>query len=150
MATLKAINNFTSQKNIAVAGVSRNKKKFGNAIYRELRERGYKLYPVNPKLDEYDGSKCYRSISELPGEITAIVINTKPGITKNLVDEATAKGIKHIWLQQGSADKETIIKARKSETNIITRQCIIMFAEPVKGGHKFHKRINKFFGLYPK
>ena len=58
MATLEAINNFTSQKNIAVAGVSRKKQKFGNAIYKELTKRGYNVYPVNPNLDEYKGKTC--------------------------------------------------------------------------------------------
>ncbi len=108
MATIEAINNFTSQKNIAVAGVSRKKQKFGNAIYKELIKRGYNVYPVNPNLNEYEGKICYKDINSLPDEVTGIVINTKPETTKKLIKEAEAKGIKNIWLQQGSADKETI------------------------------------------
>ena len=36
MNDLKAIKEFLDQKNIAVAGVSRTKHKFGNAIFKEL------------------------------------------------------------------------------------------------------------------
>ncbi|MEZ5195637.1 MAG: hypothetical protein R2764_04350 [Bacteroidales bacterium] len=39
MTTLQSINAFTAQKNIAVAGVSRKKQKFGNAIYKELKKK---------------------------------------------------------------------------------------------------------------
>jgi len=150
MATLKSINEFVSQKNIAVAGVSRKKQKFGNTIFAELTKKGYNVYPVNPDLDEYDGKKCFKEIASLPKNVSAIVINTKPTISKVLVEEAVLKGIRNIWLQQGSADKETIALTGKSNSNIITKECIIMYAEPVNGFHKFHRWLKKSFGNYPK
>lgn len=150
MITQQSINDFLSQKNIAVAGVSRKKQKFGNAIYKELDKKGYTLYPINPNMEEYNGVKCYSDINSLPEDISGIVLNTKPEITKKLVEQAENKGIKHIWLQQGSADKETINLAEKSDSNIISKQCVIMFAGSAKGIHGFHKWINKSFGLLPK
>lgn len=149
MATLEAINNFTSQKNIAVAGVSRKKQKFGNTIYKELTKRGYNVYPVNPKLEEYEGQTCYKDINSLPDEVTGIVINTKPETTKKLIKEAETKGIKNIWLQQGSADKETITEVTSSDSNIITKECIMMFGDSVKGIHGFHRWLKKSFGKFP-
>ena len=149
MTTLKSIEEFMSQKNIAIAGVSRKKQKFGNAIYKEMVKKGFNVFPVNPNLDEYEGEKCYKDISSLPDEVTGIVINTKPDITKDLIKEAESKGIKHIWLQQGSADKETIEGTRKSTSNIICKECVIMYAKPVKSFHAFHKWLKKSFGKYP-
>ena len=84
MSTLQSINEFMTQKNIAVAGVSRKKQKFGNAIYKELKKKGYKLYPLNPNMETYDDEKCYPDIASLPDEVTAIVLNTKPEISKKL------------------------------------------------------------------
>lgn len=150
MTTIKSVNDFMAQKNIAIVGVSRKKQKFGNAIYKELEKKGFALYPVNPNMEEYNGKKCYPDIASLPTDVTAIVINTKPDNTKKLIEEADKKGIKHIWLQQGSADKETIELSEKSVSNIISKQCVIMFAAPAKGIHGFHKWINKTFGILPK
>ncbi len=150
MTTMQSVNEFLAQKNIAIAGVSRKKQKFGNTIFKEFEKKGYTLYPVNPNMEEYNGRKCYPDIASLPADVTGIVLNTKPAITKNLVKEAENKGIKHIWLQQGSADKETIKLAGESDSNIICKQCVIMFADPAKGIHGFHKWINKMFGLLPK
>lgn len=150
MSTQQSINEFMVQKKIAIAGVSRKKQKFGNAIYKELKKKGYKLYPLNPNMETYDDEKCYPDIASLPDDVTAIVLNTKPAISKKLIEEASQKGINHIWLQQGSADKETIEFAEKSENNIISKQCVIMFADPANGIHGFHKWINKTFGLLPK
>lgn len=150
MTTLQSIEAFTAQKNIAVAGVSRKKQKFGNAIYKEMAKKGYNVYPVNPNLKEYDGKKCYKDIASLPEEVTAIIINTKTETTKELVAEAKGKGIKHLWLQQGAADKETLNNLPDNGTNFITKECIMMFAGEVKGIHGFHKWLKKSFGSYPK
>lgn len=150
MSTLKAIEAFTAQKDIAVAGVSHKKQKFGNAIYKELKKKGYNVYPVNMGLDEYEEEKCYKSITSLLDNVTAIVINTKPETTKSLIVEAKNKGIKNIWLQQGSADKETINNLPDNGTNIISKECILMFAGEAKGIHSFHKWLKKSFGTFPK
>jgi uncharacterized protein len=149
MNDLKAIKTFLQQKNIAVAGVSRTKHKFGNAIFKDLEKKGYNLYPVNPNLEEYEGKKCYKNIDALPNEVTGIVINTKPSVTSKLIKEAEAKGIKNIWLQQGSADKPTIAETSGSQSNIVSGQCILMFNEPVKGIHGFHRWMKKSFGKFP-
>ncbi len=149
MGNLNAINEFMGQANIAVAGVSRTKNKFGNTIFKELAKKGVNVFPVNPNLEEFEGVKCFKSIQSLPPEVTGIVLNTKPAITEILIREAEQKGIKHIWLQQGSADKKTILANNKSESNIISGQCILMFTEPVKGIHGFHRWLKKSFGKFP-
>jgi len=58
MTTKKSIEEFMSQKNIAIAGVSRKKQKFGNAIYKEMVKKGFNVFSVNPNLDEYEGKEC--------------------------------------------------------------------------------------------
>jgi predicted CoA-binding protein len=149
MTTLQSINAFLQQQNLAVAGISRKKQKFGNAIYKELSKKGHTVFPVNPNLDEYQGQKCFRSIAALPVDVTGLVINTKPETTKILLKEARAKGIKWIWLQQGSADKEMLKQIDTGDETIICNQCILMFAEPVKGIHGFHRWISKTFHKLP-
>ena len=115
-----------------------------------MEKKGYTLFPVNPNLEEYNGSKCYPDVDALPDEVSGMVINTKPEVTKKLLDKAIKNEIKHIWLQQGSADKETIELSKQSDANVISKQCVIMFADPAKGIHGFHKWVNKTFGMLPK
>lgn len=149
MKSLKTIEGFMQQKNIAVAGVSRNKHKFGNTIFHELVKKGYRVYPVNPNMVEFEGEKCFTDIASLPAEVSGIVINTKPEISKKLVQDAQSRGIKYIWLQQGSADKSTVKDLQLADPGIIGNQCILMFAEPVKGMHGFHRWIKKTFHQLP-
>jgi len=149
-ASLDDTRKFMAQKNIAIAGVSRNEKKFGNAIFKELKSKGYKLFPLHSEMELFQGQSCYKDVASLPEEVSALIICTKPENTFDLVKAASEKGIQNIWLQQGAQNDEAIIFAREKDINIIHRQCVLMFAEPVKSIHNFHRSINKFFGAYPK
>lgn len=65
------IDYFFNAKNIAVVGASRNPKKFGHIIFRNLIE---KAYPVNPNAQEILGKKCYASIKDIKGPVDLVVI----------------------------------------------------------------------------
>ncbi len=65
MITKASVENFLSQKNIAVVGVSRNTKNFGNTIYRSLKKKGYNVYPINPNAEKIEGDKCYPDLHSL-------------------------------------------------------------------------------------
>lgn len=147
--TLEKINQFFESKQFAVVGVSENKRKFGGTIFKEFIKAGYNTLPVNPNLQEFEGHKCYTSVSNLPNETEAVVVVTKPEQTINIVKEVANKGIKNIWLQQGAENEEAIKFAEENNLNIIYKKCAIMFANP-KGIHGFHAFLSKLFRTYPK
>ncbi len=150
MTSLSTIHSFLEPKKMAVAGVSRDPKKFGRRVYEHLKDAGFKLYPVNPNMDELDGSVCYKSINELPGEVDRVFIVTPPEQTAVCVRQSLDKGIRNIWIQQRSDTSEALDMIKDQDVNLIHNKCIFMFAEPVKGGHAFHRFLSKLFGSYPK
>lgn len=52
-------------------------------------------------------------------------------------------------MQQGSESKNAIDLCVKNGINVIAGECIMMYAEPVKSIHSFHRWINKLVGRYP-
>jgi predicted CoA-binding protein len=150
MTTLSSIQSFLAPKELAIAGVSRNPKKFGRQVYEHLKANGYKLYPVNPNMDSLDGAECYKSILDLPGHVDRIFIVTPMEQTAVSVRQSLDRGIRNIWIQQRSETAETLEMLKDQEVNLIHNKCIFMFAEPVKGAHAFHRFLNRLFGSYPK
>jgi len=150
MVTKAQIDEFYSHSDIAIIGVSRNPKKFGYMVYKELKNKGYKVVPVNSNADTIDEAVCYKSIDALPAEVTAAVVLTPKKGTLEPVQQLVQKGIKQIWLQQHSDTPEAKDFAMKNGVNLIYGQCIFMFSEPVVGFHKFHKTLKKLFGGLPK
>lgn len=149
MTTLKQINDFIESQPIAMVGVSRNPKKFGYAAYKELKDKGMKIVPVNPMTDEIMGEKCYRNVSTLPSDVKGIIILTKKAQTAAVIREAREKGIRQIWIQQMAESPEAMKELAGTDINFITKECILMHYK-ANGIHKFHRTIKKIFGRLPK
>lgn len=149
MVSIKQINEFIESQPIALVGVSRNPKKFGYAAYKELKDKGMKIVPVNPETDEIMGEKTYRNVTSLPSEVKGIIILTKKSKTASVVKEAREKGIRQIWIQQMADSPEALEVLKGSDINFITGECILMHYK-ANGIHKFHGKLKKFFGKFPK
>ena len=135
-------------RTIAVVGVSRKKIKFGVSAFRELKKRGYEVYPVHHSMDKLDGVKCYRSVINLPLVPDCVLITVKPEAALEVVEQVVAKGIRMIWFQQGADFTEAIARASQAGLNVVSSRCILMYADPVTGFHRFHRFLNQLFGKY--
>ena len=91
---------------IALIGASNDRNKYGNKIYRDLRNKGYNVTPINPKEEKIEGDRAYTSIeemNELP-DIANFVV--PPPVAIKIAQNITNLGIKHLWFQPGSESKE--------------------------------------------
>lgn len=150
MVTKKQIEDFLSLKTLAVIGVSRDDKKFGNAIYRELKRKNYCVYPVHKELETYEGDACYKDLKSLPYIPDGLVVSANKQKALDIVKEAHQAGIKNIWLLLMSDSKEAVEYCTGNGINLIYKQCMFMHLEPVDSIHKFHRFVKKLFGRMPK
>lgn len=144
-----AVYDFLSQRSLAVVGVSRSGKKFGNTIYRELKARGYKLFPIHPEAETVEGDPSYRSFAELPEKVGGVVICVPPVRTEEVLHRAFEAGITRVWIQQGAESYAALRFCEKGGMSAVHGQCILMFAEPVVSFHRFHRWVWKLIGKYP-
>ena len=149
MTTLKEIQDFLQPKKLAIAGASRNPKKFGGTVITELSKRGYELFPVHPSAESINGITCYPSIAALPEGVDHLFITTRKSQTTGLVEQATDHGMRMIWIQQYSETPEALKIAEGKGIPVISGKCIFMFSEPVSGPHAFHRWFSKIIGRYP-
>jgi len=145
MTSQRSVDAFLDQPALAVVGVSRLKKKFGNIACRELRAKGYRLYIVHPSGAPVDGVSSYSSLSQLPERVNAVLIVVPPAQALEVVREAAAAGIHHVWLQQGAESPEVLDACRQLGLDVVSGECILMFAKPA-GVHKLHYWINRITG----
>lgn len=150
MVTLNQIQDFLAPRKLAIAGVSRNPKKFGGSIFKELKEKGFELYPINPNTDEIQGIKCYKSVEDLPSDVEHLFIVTPRYETQLVAHAAVKKGMKMVWIQQQSDTPEAVKTIEDAGIPLIYKKCIMMFAGPVNGVHGFHRFLVKTFGGFPK
>lgn len=144
-----SIKTFFSSKNVAFVGVSRDKKKFTYNAYEKVLKHNWNVFPVNPALDSIDGNKCYSSVLDIPDQLDALISMVPKSITKSVLEQAKQRNINNIWIQQKSETPEALQFARENKMNLVSGECILMYAEPVDSVHKFHRWINKIFKKYP-
>ncbi len=145
---MKSVARFLTLGKYAVAGVSRDPKKFGHMMFKELRQKGMDVVPVNPNAEIIDGANCFKSVSELPADIRGLILMTPKDETLAVAKEAIGHGIKDIWIQQGAETKSTIADLKKEDINLIHNQCLMMFWKP-NSIHSFHRFLKKIFGGLP-
>lgn len=150
MTNAESIKKFLELKNIAVVGVSRSKSGFGLAVYDHLKKNGYTVFGINRKGGFCGNIRLYNSLFEIGQKIDGIVTVIPPAETEIIVQEAYDLDITNIWMQLGSDSQNAIDFCESKKMTSIYKECILMFAEPVKSIHKFHRFINKITGKYPK
>ncbi|GAE89443.1 CoA-binding protein [Acetivibrio straminisolvens] len=109
----------------AVVGASDNPDKFGSKIYKKLKSKGYKVYPVNPNYETIDGDKCYSDLSSLPEvpEVIDMVVAPKHGM--KVIEEASRLGVQNIWLQPGTHNKEIMELIESKGLNAV-QACVLV------------------------
>jgi len=147
--TQTGIFDFLAQRSLAVAGVSRGGKKMGNAIYKMLKEKGYKVFPVHPEAESVEGDKCYPTLQALPEKVGGVVICLPSIQTEKVLAQVLDAGISHVWLQQGAESYASLRFCEKNGIAAVHGQCILMFIEPVQSMHKVHRWVWKLVGKYP-
>jgi predicted CoA-binding protein len=136
-----AVDQFVAQPALALVGVSRSGKKFGNAAYRELSAKGYRVYPIHPSADVIDGVRCYSRFVDLPEAVDAVLVVVPPSQAAAVVRDAAAAGIHHVWLQQGVESNDALKACHDLGLTCVWGECILMFAKPTSY-HKAHRWLN--------
>ncbi len=148
MISKSSIDAFLSTEILALAGVSRGGKKFGNKVLRDLTGKGYEILPVHPHAEEVDGVRCYPSLKDLPDDVGGLVVVVPPAQTERLVCEAGHVGIDRVWMQPGAESEAAIRSCEEQGIDVVHGECIMMFAEP-KGIHKAHRWLRGVLGKLP-
>ena len=110
----------------AVVGASNDRGKFGNRIYRVMRDAGYRVYPVHPTLKEVEGDLAFARLTDLPErpDVADIVVPAQIGMT--IAKDAAAAGIPYFWLQPGAESDELIDHASSLGLKVIHNACAMV------------------------
>ena len=112
-------------KTIAIVGLSDKQNRPSNFAAKYLKNRGYKIIPINPITNEKVilGENVYKSILELEFIPDMVDLFVKKERVRHFVKEAIKIKTKTIWLQLGLIDKESEKMANNANINFIMNRC---------------------------
>lgn len=147
----RTIDDFLAHPPIAVVGASDDGRKFGNTVYRALRDHGLAVIPVNPNAASVAGDPCVPDLAAIDGEIGGVlVMRTGAGATA-AVREAAARGVPRVWLfkglgSPGALNEDALQAAQDADMAVVEGACPLMFLSPVGGAHRVHRALRRLNG----
>ena len=137
---------FAAEKSLAIVGVSRTRG-FGNRLFKHLKQKGYRVFPVNAHAETVEGERCFRRLDDLPEPVGGVVTVVPPAETEKVVEDCSRLGLRRVWMQQGSESKAAIALCREKGISEVHGECLIMHTA---GGfpHSAHRWVWKMLGRY--
>jgi signal transduction histidine kinase/predicted CoA-binding protein len=111
-------------KNIAVVGISDRQELPAHSVPAYIKRHGYRIYPVNPYLDEVLGQQVYASLSAIDEPIDLVLIFRRSDDVPPVVEEAIKIGAKTIWMQEGIVNESAAETAREAGLEVVMDTCI--------------------------
>ncbi|UTM48596.1 MULTISPECIES: CoA-binding protein [Glutamicibacter] len=112
-------------KTIAIVGASNKPSRASYFVATYLLSSSkYKVYFINPVLDEILGQPVYKSLADLPETPDLVEVFRKHDDLPGVLDEALAVGAKTLWLQLGSWHEEVARRAEAAGMNVVMDRCV--------------------------
>ena len=145
------VDEFLSQRRIAVVGASDDKQNFGGAILRALRDHGYDAVGVNPNATTAAGVPCWPDLASVPGPVDGVIVMVSAGSSADVVRAAIPRGVTRVWLFRGIGGRgamtdDAVALCREHDVNVVAGACPLMFLEPVGFGHRMHRSVRRLKG----
>jgi len=109
----------------AVVGCSPDPRRDSHRIARLLQERGFRVIPVNPSVDNVLGERCYPSLQDIPEteRVEVVDIFRRADKAGAHVDEAIAVGARAVWMQLGVIDEAAAQRALAAGLQVVMDRC---------------------------
>lgn len=120
------IQEFINERVWAVVGASTDPHKYGNQIFRTLRDAGYTVYGVNVRGGILEGQRLYRSLADLPESPAVVDTVVPPNVTEQIVQQCAALGIDRVWMQPGSESQDAIEYCQEHGIKVVHHACAMV------------------------
>ncbi|MFI1395369.1 acetate--CoA ligase family protein [Streptomyces sp. NPDC020681] len=92
---LTSMRRLMKPQSVTVIGASNEQGKIGNSVMRNLIDGGFSgdIHPVNPKADDIQGRKAYKSVMDVPGEPDVAIFAIPAKFVASALEEVGRKGI---------------------------------------------------------
>jgi predicted CoA-binding protein len=111
---------------VAVVGATDNPAKYGYVIYRDLKRKGFAVFPVNPNRKTVDGDDVYATCDTIPRKPTIVNIVVPPKVTLKVLKKCLDLGLMNVWVQPGAESPEVMSFLQANDFNYLANACIMV------------------------
>ena len=114
------------QRTLAVVGLSDRPDRPSHYVSKYMQERGYRVLPVNPALDEVLGVPSATSLLTLTERPDVVNVFRLPNAIPAIVDDMIRRGMTRLWVQQGIMNLQAAVRAEAAGIGVVMDRCIMV------------------------
>jgi uncharacterized protein len=112
-------------ESIAIVGASNKPSRASYFVATYLQSSSpYRVYFINPVLDEILGQPVYKSLADLPETPDLVDVFRKHDDLPGVAQEAAEAGAKTLWLQLGSWHEDAARIAEDAGLDVVMDRCV--------------------------
>ncbi|OGY41352.1 MAG: hypothetical protein A2Y67_01285 [Candidatus Buchananbacteria bacterium RBG_13_39_9] len=115
----------------AIVGATANKNKYGYKILVDLKNKGFKVVPVNPKYEEIAGLSCSPDLISMEERPDVVVLIVGQENAPEIVKECIKLNLNKLWFQPGSEFHQAVQIAKSAGFKIMVGKCIMVETENI-------------------
>jgi hypothetical protein len=115
-------------RSIAVVGIKTGEADDAFRVPRYLQQHGYRILPVNPKLEQALGERAYASLTRIPEPVDLVDLFRAPRHVPAHADEVLALSPRPraVWMQLGISHPEAASRLRAAGVDVIEDRCLMV------------------------
>jgi hypothetical protein len=107
--------------------------------------------PSIPPDTLVDGRRAYPRLHDVPHKVDGVIVMVTGDAAAEIVDDADAVSIKHVWLFKGiggagAVSAASLAACERHGIDPVAGACPLMFLEPVTAVHRIHRSIRHHRG----
>lgn len=114
----------STSRTIAIVGLSSNQESYSFEVASYLKQKGYRIIPVNPHETEVLGERAHPSLPDVPEPIDVVNVFRRPGETPEIARQAVEVGARALWLQSDIVNDEARRIAEEAGLEVVMGVCI--------------------------
>jgi predicted CoA-binding protein len=115
-------------RTIAFIGLSDKPERHSHRVAAYFKDKGYRIIPINPEIEETLGEKAYDSLLDIPDSVQIDIVDIFRNPSKvmpHLQEVVDRGGIRTVWLAEGANSHEAEDFAEDYGLHMISNLCIM-------------------------
>jgi predicted CoA-binding protein len=113
---------------VAVLGCSDNPARDSLMIAKLLKQKGFRVIPVNPQLQPEAlrkelGERCYPDLASIPEPVEIVDVFRRSEYVAEIAEQAIEKGARVLWCQLGVIDHGAAENAQRAGMTVVMDRC---------------------------
>lgn len=115
-----------TSRRIAVLGASPRPDRTAHDIALYLSRHGYEVVPVNPRYEEIQGARCYKTLAEVPQPVDIVDVFRAAEHEDEVAEEILAMKVKPraVWFQLFAGGEGVREELEQAGITVFVDQCI--------------------------